>query len=80
MPANGNHLAKEGYAIEWKITSITFKATVGGLEAHLHQAYRNCAIGAMSSQTHGNVLWWFPKKNQGDHPIHLHRFVMELLQ
>ncbi len=34
------------------------KATTG-LEAHLHQAYKHCAVGAMPSQTYGNVLWWW---------------------
>ena len=35
-------------------------ATTAGLEAHLQQAYKHCAIEAMPSQTHGNVLWWSP--------------------
>ncbi len=39
---------------------LDIKATIGGLEAHVHQAYTYCAIGAMSSQTYGNVLWWSP--------------------
>ncbi len=28
-------------------------------EAHLHQAYKPCFIGAIPSQTYGNV-WWSP--------------------
>ncbi len=36
------------------------KATTGDLEAHPHQAYKHFAIGAMRSQTNGNVLWWSP--------------------
>ncbi len=35
---------------------MTIKATTGGLEANLHQAYKHCPIGAMPSQTYGIVL------------------------
>ncbi len=48
-----------------------FKATMGGLEAHLHQAYKHCVIGAIPDGTEECIRCT---------PIHPHRFVMELLQ
>ncbi len=34
----------------------TFKATTGVCEAHIHQDYESCAIGAIPSQTYGYLL------------------------
>ena len=33
------------------------KATMRVYEAHLHQAYKPCIIGAIPSDTYGNA-WW----------------------
>ena len=54
-----------------------FKATTEVCEAHLHQAYKSCAIGAIPSQTYWYILKWSPEVGI---IIHVHRFVMELLQ
>ncbi len=57
----------------------------GVCEAHLHQAYKPCVIGAIKSQTYGNVWWRLTSRVLYHQPkesttIHFDWFVMELLQ
>ncbi len=58
------------FLTETKITQLVFdmyrlfaylRPPRGVCEAHLHQAYKPCVIGAIPSQTYENV-WWCPLK------------------
>ncbi len=61
---------------KWSFVGL-LRQPCGVCEAHLHQIRKPCAIGAMPSQTHGNV-WWCKRKQTTI--IHADRFVMALLQ
>ena len=60
---------------------ILLRPPLGVCEAHLHQSYKPFVNGAIPSQTYRDVRGWCPQFQIKDTtPIHLHWFVMELLQ
>ncbi len=54
------HISRSIIKYSYTVCSMSIKATTGVCEAHLHQAYKPYVIGAIPSQTYGNVWWWSP--------------------
>ena len=72
------HLASRAPNIDhFDHLSLTLRPPRGVCKASLHQVQKPCAIGAILSQTYGNVWWWSPYVGT---IIHSHGVVMELLK